>query len=304
MDLKQLEYFVAVAEERHFTRAAQRLNVVQSGLSQTIRALEDELGGPLFVRTTRSVALTAAGYVLLEEAHRVLDAARAARLAVTQVHGLARGRLRIGAIQSLAPFIDLPMTLGRFRDAFGGIDIELRFDGSADLLDEVREGRLDIAFTQPPAMPVAEVTTKLLVCEGLVAVCPPKHRLAGAHDVTLADLARESHVDLRADWGMRQLIDASFAKAGLDRRIGFEVNDMGMLLELAAQGLGIALVPESIAKNRRDDRHARPVACADIVEDEEPCWEIVVGYRARGDEAPSVVVQAFLDVLVRQAGVL
>ncbi|WP_426286540.1 LysR family transcriptional regulator [Luteibacter sp. E-22] len=304
MDLKQLEYFVAVAEERHFTRAAQRLNVVQSGLSQTIRALEDELGGPLFVRTTRSVALTAAGGVLLEEAHRVLDAARAARLAVTQVHGLARGRLRIGAIQSLAPFIDLPMTLGRFRDAFGGIDIELRFDGSADLLDEVREGRLDIAFTQPPAMPVAEVTTKLLVCEGLVAVCPPKHRLAGAHDVTLADLARESHVDLRADWGMRQLIDASFAKAGLDRRIGFEVNDMGMLLELAAQGLGIALVPESIAKNRRDDRHARPVACADIVEDEEPCWEIVVGYRARGDEAPSVVVQAFLDVLVRQAGVL
>lgn len=304
MDLKQLEYFVAVAEERHFTRAAQRLNVVQSGLSQTIRALEDELGGPLFVRTTRSVALTAAGGVLLEEAHRVLDAARAARLAVTQVHGLARGRLRIGAIQSLAPFIDLPMTLGRFRDAFGGIDIELRFDGSADLLDEVREGRLDIAFTQPPAMPVAEVTTKLLVCEGLVAVCPPKHRLAGAHDVTLADLARESHVDLRADWGMRQLIDASFAKAGLDRRIGFEVNDMGMLLELAAQGLGIALVPESIAKNRRDDRHGRPVACADIVEDEEPCWEIVVGYRARGDEAPSVVVQAFLDVLVRQAGVL
>ncbi|WP_448096201.1 LysR family transcriptional regulator [Luteibacter yeojuensis] len=304
MDLKQLEYFVAVAEERHFTRAAQRLNVVQSGLSQTIRALEDELGGPLFVRTTRSVALTAAGGVLLEEAHRVLDAARAARLAVTQVHGLARGRLRIGAIQSLAPFIDLPMTLGRFREAFGGIDIELRFDGSADLLDEVRGGRLDIAFTQPPAMPVAEVTTKLLVCEGLVAVCPPKHRLAGAHDVTLADLARESYVDLRADWGMRQLIDASFAKAGLDRRIGFEVNDMGMLLELAAQGLGIALVPESIAKNRRDDRHARPVACADIVEDEEPCWEIVVGYRARGDEAPSLVVQAFLDVLVRQAGVL
>lgn len=304
MDLKQLEYFVAVAEERHFTRAAQRLNVVQSGLSQTIRALEDELGGPLFVRTTRSVALTAAGGVLLEEAHRVLDAARAARLAVTQVHGLARGRLRIGAIQSLAPFIDLPMTLGRFRDAFGGIDIELRFDGSADLLDEVREGRLDIAFTQPPALPVAEVTTKLLVCEGLMAVCPPKHRLAGAHDVTLADLARESYVDLRADWGMRQLIDASFAKAGLNRRIGFEVNDMGMLLELAAQGLGIALVPESIAKNRRDDRHARPVACADIVEDEEPCWEIVVGYRARGDEAPSLVVQAFLDVLVRQAGVL
>lgn len=304
MDLKQLEYFIAVAEERHFTRAAQRLNVVQSGLSQTIRSLEDELGGPLFVRTTRSVALTAAGGVLLEEAHRVLDAARSARMAVTQVHGLARGRLRIGATQSLAPFIDLPATLGRFREDFGGIDIELRFDGSANLLEEVRDGHLDIAFAQPPVTPVADVVTKLLVCEGLVAVCPPKHRLAGAHDISLATLADENHVDLKADWGMRQLIDDAFGNAGLTRRTSFEVNDMGMLLELAAQGLGVALVPESVAKIRRDDKHARPVAFADIVEDEEPCWEIVVGYRARGDEGPARVVQAFLDVLVQPAGVL
>jgi DNA-binding transcriptional LysR family regulator len=304
MDLKQLEYFVAVAEERHFTRAAQRLNVVQSGLSQTIRSLEEELGGPLFVRTTRSVALTAAGGVLLEEAHRVLEAARSARMAVTQVHGLARGRLRIGAIQSLAPFIDLPATLGRFREAFGGIDIELRFDGSANLLEEVRDGHLDIAFTQPPAAPVAEVVTKLLVCEGLVAVCPPKHRLAGVHDVTLRELAEENYVDLRADWGMRQLIDSAFADAGLTRRTRFEVNDMGMLIELAAQGLGIALVPESIAKIRRDDRHARPIAFADIAENEEPCWEIVVGYRARSGEAAGRLAQAFLDVLVQPAGAL
>jgi DNA-binding transcriptional LysR family regulator len=304
MDLKQLEYFVAVAEERHFTRAAQRLNVVQSGLSQTIRSLEEELGGPLFVRTTRSVALTVAGGVLLEEAHRVLDAARSARMAVTQVHGLTRGRLRIGAIQSLAPFIDLPTTLGRFREAFGGIDIELRFDGSSNLLEQVRDGHLDIAFTQPPTAPVADVVTKLLVCEGLVAVCPPKHRLAGAHDVSLSDLAQESYIDLRADWGMRQLIDEAFAAAGLSRRTGFEVNDMGMLLELAAQGLGVALVPESIAKIRRDDRHARPIAFADIAEDEEPCWEIVVGYRARNGEAPGRLAQAFLDVLVQPAGAL
>ncbi|WP_049620752.1 LysR family transcriptional regulator [Frateuria defendens] len=303
MDLKQLEYFVAVAEERHFTRAAQRLNVVQSGLSQAIRSLEGELGGPLFVRTTRSVALTAAGSVLLDEAHRVLEAARGARLAVTQVHGLARGRLRIGAIQGLAPFIDLPASLGRFREAFGGIDIELSFDGAAPLLDEVREGRLDVAFTQPGDAPVPELASRLLVCEGLVAVCAPKHSLAGARELPLAALAGEVFVDLKADWGMRRLVDQSFAAAGLQRRIGFEVNDMSWLTELAAQGLGIALVPESVARARREDKRLKPIAIAELREAEEPCWEIAVAYRQRRDDDPQGrIAAAFLERLVQIAG--
>ncbi|SAL36401.1 LysR family transcriptional regulator [Caballeronia udeis] len=130
MDFKQLEHFVAVAEERQFTRASRRLNLVQSGLSASIRSLEDDLGGPLFIRSTRRVDLTRAGEVLFDEARRVLAAARAARHAVTQVHGLARGRLSIGAIHSLAPFVDLPAALGLFRSAFSGIGIQLTLDGS------------------------------------------------------------------------------------------------------------------------------------------------------------------------------
>ena len=122
MDLKQLEHFVALAEERHFTCASRRLNLVQSGLSASIRSLEEDLGGPLFIRSTRRVDLTPAGEVLFDEARRVLAAAIDARHAVTHVHELARGRLSIGAIHSLAPFVDLPASLALFRAAFSGID--------------------------------------------------------------------------------------------------------------------------------------------------------------------------------------
>ena len=242
LDIKQLQCFVAVAEERHFTRAAQRLGVVQSGLSQNIRALEEELGGPLFARSTRRVDLTPAGKILLQEAYRVLTAAREARLAVTQVHGLARGQLRIGSIQSLAPFVDLPASLGRFREKFAGIDVELLLDGAAPLLDEVNEGRLDLVFTQPGEIG-ASMATLMLACEDMVAVCAPGHPLAGARALTLQALVGETFVDLKADWGMRRLLDRSFASLHAARKVGFEVNDVSMLMDLAARGLGVALVP-------------------------------------------------------------
>lgn len=298
MDLKQLEYFLAVAEERHFTRAARRLNIVQSGLSAAIRGLEEDLGGPLFVRSTRRVELTQAGRVLAEEARRVLAAARDARRAVTEVHGLARGRLRIGSIQGLAPFVDLPGSLGRFHDAFAGIEIELSFDGSAALLDRVRDGGLDIAFTQPAEPPPDTVAQRMLACEGMVVVTAPRHRLAGRAGIGLADLAGETFVDLKADWGMRQLVDRACAVAGLRRHSGFEVNDLETLIDLVAGGLGVALVPESVALARRADPRAAPVAVAELREDQEPCWELAVAFQGRPDAPESPVARAFLDLLV------
>ncbi|GAB6852123.1 LysR family transcriptional regulator [Paraburkholderia sp. A1RI_3L] len=297
MDLKQLEHFVAVAEERHFTRASQRVNVVQSGLSASIRALEEDLGGPLFVRSTRRVALTAAGEVLLEEARRVLAAAREARHAVTQVHGLARGRLSIGAIHGLAPFIDLPASLGRFRAAFSGIDIELTLDGSRTLIDDVREGRMDIAFTQP-AVPIPDdLGLRMFACEGMVVVCGARHRLAGAHGLSLSDLAGETFADLRPEWGMRRLVDRAFAAAGLHRHIGFEVNDIPMLLDLAAEGLAIAMAPESVAAARMRETRGAPIATAALNEADEPCWELAAVFKGKEGEPATPVARAFLDML-------
>jgi DNA-binding transcriptional LysR family regulator len=297
VDLKQLEHFVAVAEERHFTRASRRLNLVQSGLSASIRALEEDLGGPLFIRSTRRVDLTPAGEVLFDEARRVLAAARDARHAVTEVHGLARGRLRIGAIHGLAPFVDLPAALGQFRAAFGGIDIELTLDGSRALIDEVREGRLDVAFTQPSDPQPDDLGSRMFACEGMVIVCSAHHEFAGMSGLKLSDLSDETFADLRPEWSVRRLVDRSFADAGLQRRTGFEVNDIPMLLELAAQGLAIAMVPESVAAARVRDTRGAPVATATLCATEEPCWELAAFFKGRAGEPLTPVARAFLDLL-------
>jgi len=300
MDLKQLEAFVAVAEERHFTRAAQRLRVVQSGLSQTIRLLESEVGGPLLIRTTRRVELTPAGKVLLPEARRVLAAAREAELAVTQVHGLARGQLRIGSIQSLAPFVDLPCSLGHFREKYPGIQIELVIDGGARLLDEVNEGRLDVVFSQPGEIG-AGMTTRMLACEDMVLICAPQHPLARS-TARLAALSGVAFVELKAEWGMRRLLDRTFSALGVARKIGFEVNDVPTLIDLVARDLGIAIIPESVARARLADKRASPIAAVELTDKNTPCWELVVAFNGRRGQSSEQVAKGFLDLLVSSSG--
>jgi DNA-binding transcriptional LysR family regulator len=301
MDLKQLECFVAVAEERHFTRAARRLNMGQSGLSQTIRMLEDELEGPLLLRSTRRVDLTPAGGVLLKEATRVLAVAREARLAVSQVHGLTRGQLRIGSIESLAPFVDLPASLGRFRERFPRIDVQLLLDGAAPLLDEVNEGRLDLAFTQPGETG-AGMTTRMLACEDMVVVCSPNHPLADGPSSHMAGLLSETFVDLKPDWGMRRLLDRSFGVLSAMRTTAFEVNGVATLLDLVAQGLGIALVPESIAGARAKDVRASRIAIAQLADAVPPCWELIVAFKGHNGHASDRVAKTFLELLVSKNG--
>ena len=205
MDLRQLEHFVAVAQERHFTRAAAKLHIVQSGLSASIRALEEEMGATLFLRTTRRVNLTPAGAAFLSEAQRVLCAAEAARNAVAEVQGLKRGRLLVGAIQGLAPFIDLPRLLGVFRREYPQVDIQLRFDDTAALIEGVLDGRLDIAFTQFVETPPPELAARMLACDPLVLACPATTALpASAISALMPSPAKPSSTSrpatARANW--------------------------------------------------------------------------------------------------------
>jgi DNA-binding transcriptional LysR family regulator len=143
VELRQLEYFVAVADECHFTRAAKRVHVAQSGLSASIRSLESELGAPLFVRSTRQVELTEAGRALLVEARRAFGSVDAARDAVAAVQGLRRGTLSVGSLQCLH-VVHLPAVLAAFHDAHPGVEIRLRQGGTADLVEEVRSGRVGV----------------------------------------------------------------------------------------------------------------------------------------------------------------
>ena len=296
MELRQLQHFMAVAEEQHFTRAAQRVNIVQSALSTSVRSLEDELGAQLFVRTTRQVRLTAAGRLFLDKTRVALDAVQDARDAVAALNGLKRGKLAIGTVQSLPAFLDLPALLASFHAQHPGIEVRLCQGSSSHLLDKVRSGRLDLAIL-PLLDPPNEVETQLIACEALVMVCTPDHPLAGRSGVPLAAFRDDDFVDFEPAWGTRQLVDRGFAEVGVERHTAFEVSDLETLLDLVAHGLGIALVPEAIAEARRPALGIIELAGPEL------CWELVVAYAAAGkaQQGPTdTLPRAFLKLLVAQ----
>jgi DNA-binding transcriptional LysR family regulator len=249
MELRQLEAFVAVAEERNFTRAAARLFVAQSGLSATIRTLEKELRAPLFVRSTRRVDLTPAGAALLAEARRTLTAARAAADIVAAVEGLQRGTLALGVVQASGLF-ELAELLARYRRAYPAIRLRLVHQSSAELAQLLLDGTVDVIFATLPTEPSADMLSLPLVESPLVAVCHADGAFADRDVVTLAELAEYEQIGFARGWGIRTLADQAVRSAGLEPRVELEVNDTETLLDLVQADLGVALVPEAIAMRR------------------------------------------------------
>lgn len=301
MDLRQLEHFVAVADEQHFTRAAQRMHIVQSALSTSIRALEVELGAQLFVRSSRGVKLTPAGQALHEKALQVLAGVREARSAVAAVQGLERGSLSLGVVQSIGPFLNLAELLANFRAAHPGIELRVYQGSTTSLMEDVRASRIDLAIV-PFYEPLHDVATTLIACEALVIACAPSHPLAGLTDVPLAKLAQEPFVDFLLDWGTRRIVDRAFSQAGVERRTTFEVSELQTMFDLVARGLGVALLPEALVEARTSASIPNPLAIAQLQEPE-ICWELVVAYpqEAASAETPNnPAAQAFLQ-LVKQA---
>src|SRR5438445_9503119 len=231
MELRQLEAFVAVAEERNFTRAAAQLYVAQSGLSATIRNLEKELRAPLFVRTTRRVDLTPAGAAFLTEARRTLASARAAAEVVEAIEGLDRGSLTLGVMQASWLF-DLAGLLARYRAAYPGIEIRLRQASSAEMAHLLDEGVLDLIFTTAPDETSERVQTLPLVQSPLVVVCATSDALQGRRSVRLPAIAERSQVGFPPGWGVRTQADRAMRAAGVEPRIDLEVNDTTTLLDL------------------------------------------------------------------------
>ncbi|SMC42790.1 LysR substrate-binding domain-containing protein [Rhizobium sp. RU36D] len=293
MELRQLQYFVAAAKAEHFTVAARQLNIVQSALSSAIKGLEEELQAKLFIRTTRQVRLTAAGRVLLEKAAIVLDAAREARDSVAAVQGAERGKLAIGTVQGLPAFLDLPALLARYHKRHPMIEVRLCQAGSAHLIDKLRNGLLDIAFLPMGDMP-SDIMTRMIACEALVVVTGLEHPLAGRKSVSMRDLAVHAFVDFEYDRGTRSLIDNAFDAGRIERRTAFEVSDLDSLMELVAHGLGVALVPETVAAAFGGRISVSELADAEI------CWELVVACSQRAMEQERLTdaaPQRFLDML-------
>lgn len=268
MEVRQLEYFVAVAEHRHFTRAARELHVAQSGLSASIRTLERELGAELFIRNTRTVELTEAGRALLVEARHTLNDIAAAKEAVAAVQGLLRGRLAVGTMQCLGA-LNVPDLLARFHAAHPGVELRMRQGGSTELIEAVRTGDLDLAFVSMPAPEPAGVELAELAREPMVLACGPEHRLVDHEYVELGELAKETFVDFHTGWITRDLTDRTLASICPDRRVALEVNDVHWLLDLVAAGLGVALVPHSFT--RKSTRAAFVPLCPPP-----PVWRMAV----------------------------
>ncbi len=246
MELRQLEVFVAVAEERGFSRAADRLHVVQSAVSATIRTLERDLGVALFRRTSRRVELTDAGAEVLPAARRTLAAAQATRDVADQVRGGLRGTVRLGVMQAQRERgFSAARLLAAFAAEHPGVHVVPRQRASALQAADVREGRLDLAIVALPDRELPGLRLDELAREDLVLAVPGGHRLAARASVALADLADEPFVDVPSEWGTRIITERAFAATGLTRTVAYEVNDTGTVVDFVRHGLAVALLPPS-----------------------------------------------------------
>lgn len=264
MELRQLEYFVAVAEEGSFTKAAARMHIAQSGVSAQILQLERELGQRLFDRTRRSVQLTDVGTAVLSHARAALAAAAGARQVADEYRDVLRGHVSVGLAASSSFAFDLTDMLAKFHRDHPLVEISLLEAATDILIAGLLDGRHDAAVIAPPLDPPPELGLELVADEALVAAVRPDDPLAANDAVTLDDLAGRPLITFSPMIGTRSTIDAAFAAAGVEARIGIEASDPSVLAELAAGGLGVALVPEPYARARELTLRTLPIVGVEL----------------------------------------
>jgi DNA-binding transcriptional LysR family regulator len=249
-ELRQLRYFVAVAEERSVTRAAERLHIAQQSLSQQIRTLETQLGVTLFERSTHGVELTGVGEMLLREARPVLAQSERMVEAVRRAARGELGELRVGFLSSVANYV-MPPVVRAFRERHPGVTLRTEDVTIASLVAGLREGRLDAGLSRPPLVDGLE--TEVVVRDPVAAVLPEGHPLADRDELTLGDLAEEPWVlTPRAYWPpWHRKYDEDFARAGYRPRVVERGTSPQNLLALVAAGVGVTRLPLS-ARTLRD----------------------------------------------------
>jgi DNA-binding transcriptional LysR family regulator len=263
MQFQQLQYFVAVAETRHFTRAADLVHVAQPSLSQQIKALERELGADLFLRARGNISLTDAGEALLPLARRILADADTARHEVQELVQLRSGRIRLGATPSVCTGL-LPDVLRAFHDRYPGIRLLIEEGGSHDLVRELARGALDLALVVLPLpTPSPALTTVELLREDLVVVSSPEAPAPGGpgrRTVRVADLEGERLVMFRHGYDLRELTVAACRAEGFEPDFAVEGGEMDAVLGFVRAGLGLAVVPRMVATRSGRGLRVTPLA--------------------------------------------
>lgn len=295
MDIRHYRSFIALAAEGSFTAAARKLNIVQSGLSVTIKEMEEELGVKLVQRTTRQVSLTDAGRLFLEYARPAVNMLSDGAEAVRSQSRIVRGRIRLGILQSLSPYIDLPTVLGRFNARYPEVDFTVRSINSPQAPELIREGSIDLCFhalTTKKLPSGVDVTP--FVQDSLVGICANKHALAQRKTVTLESMCPLPFVDLTQERALRVLVDRSCADNGFNRKSMFEVSAVETLLQFVGAGLGVAIVPLALAKASESNLglHILPFRDQRF---HMPKWKLVILVRSQRQRLPG---QTVLDLML------
>ncbi|MFI6330286.1 LysR family transcriptional regulator [Micromonospora chersina] len=260
MQLHQLRYFVAVAEVRHFTQAADLVGITQPSLSKQIHALETDLGAPLFERVRGNITLTAAGEVLLPLAKRILADVDTATREVQELVGLRRGRVRLGATPSLATSL-APPVLRRFRDAHPTVDLRVEEGGSQDLVRDLLRGDLDLALIIEPSTGTDPgLRADPILRESLVvASVDPLPAADGRGEVRITDLRDLPLVMFREGYDLRDATLQACRAAGFEPTLSVDGGEMDAVLSFVEAGLGVALVPGIVVARRAGIRVTRLV---------------------------------------------
>ncbi|UKY54456.1 LysR family transcriptional regulator [Streptomyces inhibens] len=288
MELRQLQYFVAVVEDANFTRAAARLHVAQPGVSAQIRQLERELGQPLLDRSGRSVTVTEVGKAVLTYARAALAAVEGIRQTVDEFTGLLRGRVAIGLVSgaSIAHTFDVPSLLADFHDDHPQVEISLTEDTSERMLAALHRGELDIAVAGLPGdEPPPGLSLQIVVDEPLVAAVTPHDPLmthTGRTSVPLAALRDRPLISLPRGTGLRGVLERACTEAGFRPRIAFEAAAPPVLAQLAARGLGVAVVP-ALPAGTASDFGLRTLE----ITDPRPRGRIALAWRTEGPAGPA-----------------
>jgi DNA-binding transcriptional LysR family regulator len=248
MELRQLRYLVALAEEGNFTRAAANEHIAQPAMSQQIRRLEDELGLALVERTTRRVALTEAGEALVVRSRRILAELESADAELQALRGVHTGHVTIGAMHTMGP-VDLSLVLALFRERHPDVRFTVREQTSEEMAEMLRVDELDLAFLSVTERVESRgLGLHQLVSEELVVLLPREHRLSRRAELRMAELDGESFISFREGARLRELLMSAGREAGFEPQVTLESNESQRVRRLVSRGLGVAILPRSDAE--------------------------------------------------------
>ena len=299
MELRHLRHLIALSEEGSFTKAAIRVHTVQSGLSASIKDLEQELGCRLVERTTRKVTFTGPGNLFLHHARETLAALDNGVKQLQSGQEIVKGHLRLGILQSLAPYVDLPFVLQKFRKAYPAVEISVRSLNTDTVPALVRSGEMDLSFhliVDKSAWPGVQVLP--FAQDDLVAVCSRQHEgLNSQKGVTLDRLSQEPFVDLTRERVLRRMVDKIFANERLARATSFEVSDIPTALQFVDRGLGVAIVPHALARSFAVTGRIAILELRSLVHSL-PNWNVVMIRKTRqGAPSSQTITDVFLQIL-------